>query len=270
VVGTDGLWGDLTKDSEAAGRGRGRVVWDLSNGGKGRRWRRGILGKVDGSPWWNATLLVGIAITSNGSRRGGCNRDMAKISSCGGKSRSGTMRKDRINVEITHDAIRNREDVELRWSHTKRHVRCNTPQWIEDRREGNDDQEELLEVREPLTDLDPSIFIGDLVLGRKGDVRIGRRKVSENGRRTRRQEGRNEKDGEGNDGGLTWILIINQFHWLMNSSLEEASLRRVIALARRVNSVRRSMKVAMVEVLGGKNFWWKVSLSPAATSIYIF
>jgi hypothetical protein len=92
------------------------------------------------------------------------------------------------------------------------------------------------------------MFIGDLVLGRKVDVRIGRREISENGRRTRRQEGRNEEDGEGNDGFLTWKLIRNQFHRLMNSSLEEASLRTVIALTRRVNSLRRSMKAAMVEV----------------------
>ena len=45
--------------------------------------------------------------------------------------------------------------------------------WIEGRREGDDDQEESLEVREPLTDFVPSIFIVDLVLGMKGDVRIG-------------------------------------------------------------------------------------------------
>jgi hypothetical protein len=137
---------------------------------------------------------------------------MAKGSGGGGNWRSGTMRKDRINVEITHDAIRDREDIEVRWSYTERHVGCNTPLWIEVRREWNVDQEEELEVHEPITDLDPCMFIGDLVLGRKGDVRIGRREVSENGRRTRRQEGRNEKDGEGNDGGLTWKLIINQFH----------------------------------------------------------
>ena len=104
-------------------------------------------------------MLVGIAITSNGSRGGGCNRDMAKLFSCGGRSRSGTMRKDTSWRHIER--------------HTDRHVRSNTPMWIEDRREGNDDQEESLEVREPLTDLVPSIFIVDLVLGMKGDVRIG-------------------------------------------------------------------------------------------------
>ena len=96
------------------------------------------------------------------------------------------------------------------------------------------------------------MFIGDLVLGRKGDVRIGRREISDNGRRTRRQEGRNEKDGEGSDGVLTWKLIMNQFHRLTNSSLEEASLRRVIALTRRINSLRRSMKSAIVEVYVGR------------------
>ena len=47
---------------------------------------------------------------------------------------------------------------------TDRHVRRNTPLWIEGRREGKDDQEELLEVREPLTDFVPSIFMVDLVL----------------------------------------------------------------------------------------------------------
>ena len=102
---------------------------------------------------WDATLLVGIPITSNGIRGGGCKWDMAKLFVCGRRSRSGNMRGN------------------TRWRHmernTDRHVRKNTPLWIEGRREGEDDQEELLEVREPLTDFVPSIFMVDLVLGMK-------------------------------------------------------------------------------------------------------
>jgi hypothetical protein len=126
VVWTDWLRRYLTEYAEAAGRRRGRVVWkDQCSGVKGRRRGRGRgAWKVnDGSTPWNGTLLICVAITSDGCGWGRRNIGMGlnKGGGGGGDWRSGSMREDRGSgngrvggAETAKNAVRGEGNIEVR------------------------------------------------------------------------------------------------------------------------------------------------------------